>query len=181
MPFKEYFDSDGSCENCPIRAAGLCSWGNSRALVDPRCADESIPDDMDIDEWIEQQESDLAYWDWREDKELEQRRKKQVAAQKSAETRRQMRAYCFSEIFLVRKLKKVIKQTEKYKSRAQCLVAAFNITNEMFGYDSQRQVDPEIDATLEVLNEQLKTAEENLKLKRKEFYARRKKEKESKA
>ena len=102
------------------------------------------------------------YQKWKE--EQEKQRKNEIAKKK----RRYINSYCISERLAVKSLKKQIKNYENAERFASSLVAAFNITNEMFRYPERKEVNPAITEKLQTLREELEKAEQNLKNKQKE-------------
>lgn len=99
---------------------------------------------------------------WKEKQ--EKQRKNEIAKKK----RRYINSYCISERLTVKSLKKQIKNYENAERFASSLVAAFNITNEMFRHPERKEVNPVITEKLQTLREELEKAEQNLKDKQKE-------------
>lgn len=172
MTFSEFQEQKKDCEECPIRLAELCSYAMCREYdCDPPC--EYADPVQDMYDFIKDKiEQELCIEQFQDNKIRKEKEKKEIAI-KRAETIRQMKTYCFSEYKEVSKLKRAIKKLEKTISTTQCLAFALNVTNEMFGYEERKQVNPDLTISLEKLKEDLKIAEEKYKLKRKEFYAKR--------
>ena len=73
-------------------------------------------------------------------KKQEKQRKNEIAKRK----RRYINSCCISERLAVESLKKQIKSYENVEQFASSLVAAFDITNEMFRYPERKEVNPAI-------------------------------------
>lgn len=173
MTFGEFLDKELPCEECPLYQENMCSGGvkcYGGMPIEPPCC--FVDADQDIEEWVRQKNLQILAYEEVEDiqaRVLEQKRERQ---RKRKETTAQMKSYCWKERAEIKGIKKRIKAFEKAKSFAECMAIAFNSTNQIFGYEERKQVNPKLTSELDNLNEQLKTAEEKYKAKRKEFYSK---------
>ena len=181
MTYGEFLEKELPCEECPIYKAEICNGGPKcygGEPIDPPCC--GFNDDTDLDKWASESERYLAAIEDLEDMQARLLENKRIRAKKRAETTRQMKSYCWEERAEIKGIKKRIKGLENAISLAQCFASAFNATNEMFEqvqggeeYKARKQVNPELTAKLDELKEQLKTAQDKYKAKRKEFYSKR--------
>lgn len=158
------------CDECPIRDEGICPGGWTSGAggdpIEPPCA--GWDGEEDVEDYISSVYASIAAREEYEDRlwkeEQEKQRKNEIAKKK----RRYINSYCISERLAVKSLKKQIKNYENAERFASSLVAAFNITNEMFRYPERKEVNPVITEKLQTLREELEKAEQNLKDKQKE-------------
>lgn len=158
------------CSECPIKEEKICpgGWisGAGGVPIEPPCA--SWDGDEEVDDYIEgYYASVLAREEWEDrmwKEEQKRKRKSEIARQK----RQYLKAYCSSESYEVKRLRKELKSYESATSLADSFATAFNITNEMFGYVERRQVNPAFASKIESLKKELEIAKQRLKEKQKE-------------
>lgn len=174
MKWKDFCANVEDCDLCPIRKAEICGAGMSTYdgyPVDPPCC--SFDDDTDLDEWIrDYHERKRRFEEW-QDKQIREQKAKREKALKAAETKRQMKFYCRTEIAKIKTLEKELRGIEAAYSLARSLAFAFNTTNEMFGYTERLVEKPETQRTIDDLESKIVEAKEMYQQKRKEFYANR--------
>lgn len=158
------------CDECPIKDEGICpgGWtsGAGGVPIEPPCT--SWDGDEEVDDYIEgYYASILAREEW-EDRMWEEKQKKERKNEIARQKRRYLKTYCFSENYEVKRLKKELKSYERAASLADSFATAFNITNEMFGYNERKQVNPVLTSKIESLKKELETANQKLKEKQKE-------------
>ena len=174
IKYKEIIQDD-DCARCPIKRAELCTGGYAcygGIPVEPPCC--SFDDDTDLDEWVKDAFERRKKYEEHQDKIAMKEKAKKEKAKKAAETRSEMRFYCRNEI---KELKSYEKQLEAYKASlrlASTFAEAFNITNEMFGYSERLKQKPEVQQTIDDLEDKIQEAKQKYEAKRKEFYNKRK-------
>lgn len=155
------------CSECPLKDEGLCPGGWTSGAggipIEPQCAEWD--EEEDVEDYISSVYASIAAREEYEDRLWKEKQRKNEIAKKK---RRYINSYCISERLTVKSLKKQIKNYENAERFASSLVAAFNITNEMFRYPERKEVNPAITEKLQTLREELEKAEQNLKDKQKE-------------
>lgn len=174
IKYKEIMD-DKNCDRCPLMQEEICPGGwrcYGGEPIEPPCC--SFDDDTDLDEWVSEYYASQYRYEKAEDERIRKEKAKKEKAKKAAETRREMRFYCRNEI---KQLKSYKNQLEAHKASlrlASTFAEAFNITNEMFGYSERLKQKPEVQKTIDDLEEKIKEAKQKYEAKRKEFYNNRK-------
>ena len=183
MLWKELVDLE-DCDLCPLKKEDICKGGWSSDAngmpVEPPCT--MFEDDTDLDQWITDYYANYARWAAEQDRQIRERAKKRRQAEKAAETRKQIKYYCYTEIANVKKVKAEICKLEKLITGAKQYIDTVNATNALFRNienipaDYKLYVDfiEKANVRMSELQTQLTNAEEVLKQKRKEFYANRK-------
>lgn len=158
-------------DGCPLYKEEICPGGMrcyGGEPIEPPCC--SMDDEEDLNSWIDNyydgQRRYEEYLDRQEEKCKLKEHKNEVLRRK----RQYTRSFCYSEIQTIKRIKKQIKSYKSAKSFARSLTFAFNTTNEMFGYEERKVVNPQIDEELSRLELQLKEAECALVKKRKEAH-----------
>lgn len=158
------------CNECPLMEEDLCSGGWTSGAggtpIEPPCA--SWDGEQDVEDYIESVHASILAREEYEDRLWEEKRKKQRKNEIAKRKRRYINSYCVAERLAVKSLKKQIKSYENVEQFASSLVAAFNITNEMFRYPERIKVNSAITEKLQMLKKELEKAEQNLKNKQKE-------------
>lgn len=158
------------CSECPIKDEGIClgGWtsGAGGQPIEPPCANWDA--DEEVEDYIQGYYARIQAREEYEDRlwneQQEKKRKNEIARQK----RQYIKLYCISDRCEVKRLKKELASYEKAASLADSFATAFNITNEMFGYDERRQVNPALASKIESLKKELEIAKQKLKEKQKE-------------
>lgn len=168
-------DLSGDCELCPLLKEKICPGGGTcygGKPIEPPCC--SMDEDTDLDQWIaDYYDRQRQYEKYLEEKDRKEREKKEKA-KKAADTRRAMRTYCYSEIYALKQAKKSLKAQEAAERMAQTLANAFNMTNEMFRYEERFCIKPEISERVIAIRQRVEECEAAYKMKREEFYKKRK-------
>ena len=158
------------CSECPLKDEGLCPGGWTSGAggipIEPQCAEWD--EEEDVEDYISSVYASIAAREEYEDRLWKEKQEKQLKNENAKKKRRYINSYCISERLTVKSLKKQIKNYENAERFASSLVAAFNITNEMFRYPERKEVNPAITEKLQTLREELEKAEQNLKDKQKE-------------
>ncbi len=169
------FREEESCENCPLLKNELCTgrfqcYGGEP--IEPPCC--GFDDDTDLDEWVSDQCERLQAYEECEEKKLKETKKRKEHAKKAADTRREIRWYCASEISELKRIEKALKARKAAESFALSLAEAVNLTNAMFQYNERVTAKPQISEEVKRLEAELVAAKEKYEAKRREFYAKRK-------
>ncbi len=169
MTFAEFEKQNGDCDECPIRKAELCNFAMCREFsCDPPC---SFADpDQDMDEWIIAKNKQISQIEAYRDKLYKKEQEKIQKAKERAETIRAMKSYCNAELERVAFWKKVLKEAESSIQTAELRVEAVNLTNEMFRNEERYKVKPYLYKIFEEAKQKLEIAQEQYRIKRKEFY-----------
>lgn len=163
------FEVEDNCDICPLLKAELCSGGMSitpNGYREPPCC--NMNEDTDLDEYVAEH---YRLTELRRQQRKEREKIKQEKQQKQAianKKRNYLKSYCYQEAKVIKDLKSQIKYYEELISKANIKSKAFNLTNEMFGYDNRAVINPELELKLNQLKDELKVAEIHLKEKQKE-------------
>lgn len=177
MTFQEFQDKSLDCAECPIAKAEFCSYAQCIEFnSDPPCS--FVDPNQDMGDWIKEKREQIERIEAREQERVLKQKAKDEAARKRAETTRQMKSYCHNEIQSVKFYEELVKATESDIKTAECMVFAFNTTNEMFGYSQRKEVAPYLFRVLEEAKQKLVLAQEAYESKRKEFYSKRRNNKD---
>jgi len=135
------------CDSCPIRKVELC---HPSTIYDrePPCA--FVDEDIEAEEWIKQEYERIKRYEAAVDKRIKaerERKAKQEAAQKRC---KESQWHVHKETEEIKRLKKKIAKNERILSRADSLAFAFNMTNQMFGYEERKQINPNNPLQLEI-------------------------------
>lgn len=172
-------DIDDDCTNaltgekCPLLEEGICKGGWTSGYggvpIEPPCC--SMEPDENLTAWVSSYYSSLRRYEAIEDARIKAEKIKKQKAEIAKKRRHLVESYCYSELSLVKSLKKKIKVEEAAISNAELRVSAFNAANEFFRYSERLTVKPEAYLHLENLRKELLEAEQSLKLKQKEARA----------
>ncbi len=176
------FKEEESCDNCPLLKAEICTGGYQcygGEPVEPPCC--GFDDDTDLEEWVENHHAmELAYED-AEEKRIRKERQRKERAQKAADTRREMRDYCFSEILDLKRAQKALRAQKRLEDFLSGYAEAINFANEAFQYNQRVTTTPELSEKVKELEREVAAAQEKYDAKRKQFYAERKKTRQREA
>lgn len=159
-------------DGCPLYKEEICSGGSMKCYggepIEPPCCNIDEEDDLDI--WVVNYYEKQRKYKERLERQEEKRKLKEHRNEVLRRKRQYTRSFCYSESQTIKRIKKQIKSYKSAKSFAQSLTSAFNTTNEMFGYEERKIVNPQIDEELNRLELQLKEAECALAKKKKEAH-----------
>lgn len=159
-------------DDCPLYKEEICTGGGMKCYggepIEPPCC--SMDEEEDLDAWVDNYYEIQRKYKEHLDRQEEKRKLKEHKNEVLRRKRQYTRSFCYSEIQTIKRIKKQIKSYKSAKSFAQSLTFAFNTTNEMFGYEERKVVNPQIDKELNRLELQLKDAEYALVKKRKEAH-----------
>ncbi len=176
------FREEGDCENCPLLKSELCTGGfqcYGGEPIEPPCC--GFDDDTDLDEWVADQYERLQAYEEYEEKKLKETKERKERAKKAANTRREIRWYCASEILELKRIEKTLKARKAAEGFALSLAEALNLTNAMFQYRERATANPQISEEIKRLEAQLVIAKQKYEKKRKEFYLEREKKRKREA
>ncbi len=170
------------CENCPLLEHELCTEGFAcygGEPIEPPCC--GFDDNTDLDEWVDGYYERMRAYDAYESKRIEKERKRKERAQKAANTRREMRLYCMSEILALKRAEKALQVQKNAESFASSIAEAINFANAAFQYDERVTVNPPISEEVKRLETERAAAKQKYEAKRKEFYVEREKKRKTEA
>lgn len=174
--WKDFCDQELECDDCPLKQEDLCPGGWSASPggtpIEPPCC--SFDDDTDLEEWVSDAINLQFKMEEAEDRRLQQKKKRQDAAKKAAQTKRQLKLYCHKELYDLKYAKNELLKFERGLEFARAFAEAFNVTNEMFRYSERMVEKPENEKELKRLKKAVKEAQKKYDSKKAEFYQKRK-------